>query len=171
MLGVRRAFAIFALAGILTIPAVALASRQDASDGTLSVRNGVGRVWIGARGVVIGRFDSGSVRIVDPVDGETLDIQVWGAERRHDLTDTTTVWSGQNVRFRIVGRFRITVAGSDIDLSAIGTGRVGLHGNDTSGPDGTFWVNDGPTRSLPNPVVDDPRDFADFYNFYDLSSG
>jgi hypothetical protein len=172
MLGVRRAFAILVLAGILTIPAVALASSQDANDGTLSVRNGVGRVWIGARGVVIGRFDSGSVRIVDPAaDGETPSVQVWGAERHREPSDTTDVWSGTNVRFRIVGRVRITVTGSDIDLSAIGTGRVGLHGNDTNGPDGTFWINDGPTRSLPNPIVDDPYDFSDFYTFYDLSSG
>jgi hypothetical protein len=105
------------------------------------------------------------------VDGELLDVQVWGAERHREPSDTTDVWSGTNVRFRIAGRFRITVAGSDIDLSAIGTGKVGLHGNDTNGPDGTFWINDGPTRSLPNPAVDDPHDFADFYSLYDLSSG
>ena len=171
MQGVRRAFAIFVLAGILTVPAAALAAKTDANDGTISVRNGTGRVWIGARGAVIGRFDAGSLRIVDPVDGETLDVQVWGAEHHRDVSDTTDVWSGTNVRFRIVGRFRITVAGSDIDMSAIGTGRVGLHGNDSNGPDGTFWINDGPTRSLPNPLVDDPHDFLDFYAFYDLSAG
>ena len=51
----RRLLAIAMLAGILTIPAVATAFSRDASDGTLSVRNGVGKVWIGARGAVIGR--------------------------------------------------------------------------------------------------------------------
>jgi hypothetical protein len=165
MRGVRRAFATLVLVGILTVPAVALASRQDANDGTLSVRNGVGKVWIGARGAVIGRFDSGSVRIFDPADGDPVDVEVWGAEHHRDITDTTEVYSGQNVRFRIVGRFRITVTGADVDLSAVGQGRIGLRGNDADGPDGTFWINDGPRRSLPNPITDDP-----FYAFYDLNA-
>jgi hypothetical protein len=161
----RRLLAIAMLAGILTIPAVATAARNDPNDGTLSVRNGVGRVWIGARGAVIGRFDSGSVRIVDPVDGDPLDVEVWGAEKTRSVSDTTDVYSGTDVRFRIVGRFRITVIGSDIDLSAVGTGRFGLRGNDSAGPDGVFWRNDGPRRSLPNPGPDDP-----FRIPYDLSS-
>jgi hypothetical protein len=161
----RRLLAIAMLAGILTIPAVATASTSDANDGTLSVRNGVGRVWIGARGAVIGRFDSGSVRIVDPIDGDPLDVQVWGAEKTRSVSDTTDVYSGTDVRFRIVGRFRISVIGSDIDLSAVGTGRFGLRGNDSAGSDGVFWRNDGPLRSLPNPGPDDP-----FLVFYDLSS-
>ena len=162
----RRAFAIFVLAGILAIPAVALASRHDANDGTLSVRNGVGKIYIGARGAVIGRFDSGSLKVFDPADGDPVAVQVWGAESRRDITDTTTVWSGQNVRFRVVGRFRMRINnGSDIDLSAVGHGTVGLRGDDSAGPDGTFWINDGPRRSLPNPIGDDPP-----YIYYDLSA-
>jgi hypothetical protein len=161
----RRLLVIAMLAGILTIPAVATASRNDASDGTLSVRNGVGKVWVGARGAVLGRFDSGTVRIVDPVDGEPLDVQVWGAEKVRSPRETTDVYSGKDVRFRIVGRFRITVSGTDIDLSAVGTGTFGLHGNDSDGPDGVFWRNDGPQRSLPNPGPDD-LPFA----FFDLSA-
>jgi hypothetical protein len=161
----RRLLAIAMLAGILTIPAVATASSSDANDGTLSVRNGVGKVWIGARGAVIGRFDSGSVRIFDPADGTPVDVQVWGAEHHRDITDTTEVYSGTDVRFRIVGRFRITVTGSDIDLSAVGTGTFGLRGNDSDGPDGVFWRNDGPRRSLPNPGPDDPP-----LVFFDLSA-
>src|SRR3954452_8688352 len=155
MRGMRSALAILMLAGILTIPAVALASRQDANDGTLSVRNGVGRVWIGGTGVVIGRFDSGSLRVFDPADHDPLDVQVWGADRIRSITETTDVYSGQNVRFRIVGRFRLTVfKGTDIDLSAVGQGRIGLRGDDSNGSDGTFWLNDGPRRSLPNPSID-----------------
>jgi hypothetical protein len=161
----RRLLAIAMLAGILTIPAVATASRNDANDGTLSVRNGVGKVWIGARGAVIGRFDSGSVKIVDPVDGDPLDVQVWGAEKLRSPRETTDIYSGKDVRFRIVGRFRITVNGTDIDLSAVGTGTFGLNGNDSEGPDGIFWRNDGPQRSLPNPGPDDPP-----LVFFDLSA-
>jgi len=161
----RRLLAIAMLAGILTIPAVATASSSDVNDGTLSVRNGVGRVWIGARGAVIGRFDSGSVRIVDPADGDPLDIEVWGAEKTRSVSETTDVYSGTNVRFRIVGRFRITVIGTDVDLSAVGTGRFGLRGNDNDGPDGVFWRNDGPRRSLPNPGPFDPP-----LVFFDLSA-
>ena len=153
----RRLLAIVMLAGILTIPAVATASTSDATDGTLSVRNGVGKVWIGARGVVIGRFDSGSLRIVDPADGDPLDVQVWGAEQHAAISETTDVYSGTNVRFRIVGRFRVTVTGSDVDLSAVGTGKFGLRGNDSDGPDGVFWRNDGPRRSLPNPRPEPTR--------------
>jgi hypothetical protein len=164
----RRVLALLVLAGILAVPAAATAStssRGDVNDGTLSVRNGVGRVWIGARGAVIGRFDTGYVKIFDPADGDPVELQVWGAEHHRDITDTTEVYSGTNVRFRISGRFRVTVGGSDIDLSAVGQGRFGLHGNDTDGPDGVFWRNDGPQRSLPNPGLLDPP-----YVFFDLSA-
>jgi hypothetical protein len=161
----RRLLALLMLVGILTIPAVATASRGDANDGTLSVRNGVGKVWIGARGAVIGRFNSGFVKIVDPADGDPLDVQVWGAEKVRSPRETTDVYSGKDVRFRIVGRFRITVAGTDVDLSAVGSGTFGLHGNDSAGPDGVFWRNDGPRRSLPNPGPDEPP-----YVFFDLSA-
>jgi hypothetical protein len=92
-------------------------------------------------------------------------VEVWGAEKTRSVSETTDIYSGTNVRFRIVGRFRITVAGSDIDLSAVGTGRFGLHGNDSDGPDGVFWRNDGPRRSLPNPAPLDPP-----YVFFDLSA-
>jgi hypothetical protein len=160
---VRRVFAIFVLVGILAIPtAAALAARRDANDGTLSVRNGVGRVWVGARGALVGRFDSGTLKVFDPADGDTLDVKVWGADRVRSITDTTDVYSGTDIRFRIVGRFRVTVTGNDIDLSAVGQGRVGLRGNDLDGPDGSFWFNDGPRRSLPN---------ADTLTYYDLNAG
>ena len=59
----------------------------------------------------------------------------------------------------------MTVTGSDVDLSAVGTGRFGLRGNDSDGPDGVFWRNDGPRRSLPNPGLLDPP-----LVFFDLSS-
>ena len=56
----RRLLAIAMLAALLRSRRSPRPSRSDADDGTLSVRNGVGKVWIERdRGAVIGRFDYG----------------------------------------------------------------------------------------------------------------
>src|SRR5262245_52907784 len=143
MKSVRRlvvvALALLAFAGTAT---AGLMSATD--DGTLSVRNADGTVWIKLKGAVVGRFDSGVMRVFDPADGDTLDPKVWGAERTRQLTDTWTQYSGDDVRFRIVGRFRIRVNATGISLSAVGQGKVGL-----AGDSGTYSFNGNAPKPMP----------------------
>jgi hypothetical protein len=140
-----RRLVVVALA-LLAFAGTATAGLMTASgDGTLSVRSADGTVWMKVNGAVVGRFDQGVLRVVDPADGEDLNYTVWGAERRRPLTDTVTLYAGADVRFRIVGRFRIRINNAvGISLSAAGQGIVGLEGDS-----GTYSFNGDPQKPMP----------------------
>jgi hypothetical protein len=144
----------FALLGMLVALVGAGAASAHvvatASDGTLTVKNADGRVVINAKGGVIGRFGQGSVTIKDPVPGDGTGPIVTGAEVSQSISDTTTVYRGTDVRFRILGgKFSITVVASNIQLSAVGTGDVKLVGthDDT---EGTYSLNGGAPQPFPD---------------------
>jgi hypothetical protein len=116
---------------LLAAPAVgAAALRAAKSDGTLSVEDGRGVVVVSVRGAVIGRFDRGSVTIIDRTPRDAFEPKVWGAERDVDVRGGAGErHSGKNVRFRLIGgEFFILVNGSGIELSAVGTGWTTLTG-------------------------------------------
>ena len=145
MISMRRLAVLLLSLGLVAGPAAAASFVVSDGDGTLNVKDGVGTVFIGARGAVVGRFDNGSLRIFDPADGDPLDVSVWGKAIVTFPSDTTTVYTGANLRFRIVGRFRVNVKGTDVDLSAVGQGKVGLKGTD-----GTYAFNGDPGKVMPN---------------------
>jgi hypothetical protein len=119
------------LACLLALPAVASAAlMRSTSDGTLSVEDGQGRIVIDARGGVIGRFDRGSVTILDRTPEDAFEAKVWGATREVELGLERERYFGPGVRFRLIGgSFRIVINGAGIDLSAVGTGVVSLEGS------------------------------------------
>lgn len=117
------------LAVLLTAPAVASAAPAvNAADGALSVADGRGEITLGARGGmiggVIGRFDSGCVTFTDLTPDDLYFPLVWGDDDPQvDLPRGGVRYCGASVRFRLIGgRFRTTVAGRGIDLSAVGLG-------------------------------------------------
>ena len=134
----------------LALPASAVAAaRSGSDDGTLSVKNATGRILIRATGGFIGRFDRGSIRIIDPIADDGTGPIVSGAERSHDLNDTTSVYTGTNVKFRLIGgRFRILIIGTGIDLAVVGRGAVVLDGR--GGSDGRYSFNGADYSSLPD---------------------
>src|SRR3954451_4547467 len=136
---------------LLALPAFALGaarSSKNSTDGTLAVKNATGTIVINARGGVIGRLESGSVRITDPFDGDGSGPVVTGADRHRDVGTTTDVWSGTKVRFRLIGGvFKIKVQGTGIFLSVVGRGEVKLRGAGTD-DDGSFSLNDSADRPL-----------------------
>jgi hypothetical protein len=142
----------FALLGLLVLlvgAGTAGAGPTVPTDGTLIVKDGVGRIVINAKGGVIGRFDKGQVTIKDPIPGDGTGPIVNGAEAEQSINDTTTRYAGTNVRFRIIGgKFSITVDASNIDLSVIGNGSVKLDGRGTL-DDGTYSMNGGPSQAFP----------------------
>jgi hypothetical protein len=154
----RRLIVLAAAAALIALPAAALALPLGSDDGTLSVRHGRGVVRLAFKGAVFGRVAKGVVRITDPVDGDGEGADFFNCDSRRD-TDTTTVCSGSDIRFRAIGgRYSVKVAGSGIFLSAVGRGRVLLNGNgdDTGNPDGGYSFNGDDYQSLP----DDPMLFT-----------
>jgi hypothetical protein len=141
---------------LLAAPA-ALAATAAPAEGTLSVRNGDGNVTLTLRGgAIIGRFASGTISVEVPDSGDCDEPLVFGAEREVVKTDelgfvTRCVYSGRNLRFRLVGAeqlVRITNA-KDADLSVVGRGSVILK---AAAPfrSGTYSLNGGDYVPLPD---------------------
>lgn len=140
-----------ALLVALAFPALSAAHTQGAMDGTLSVRDGRGKITMSVRGGVIGSFAAGSVTISDPIDADGTGPIVTGDDFPPiDRNDTTTTWRGNRVRFRIIGgSFRVVVKGRGINLSLVGKGNVKLEGAGTD-DDGTYAVNGGGYSPIPD---------------------
>jgi hypothetical protein len=133
----------------LALPALAWATSGAADDGTLSVKNGDGVIFVVARGTIIGACDKCRVSIVDPSPDDGSPAVVDGAETHKDVSDTHDIYSGTDVRFRLVGGFfKIRVSGSGIDLGVVAKGWVRIQGYDSN--TGTFSVNGATPRLLPS---------------------
>jgi hypothetical protein len=149
-----KSFALFVVLAVLMVTGTAAARPGGPNDGTLTVKNGDGRIVFVGKGAVavIGRFDKGQVTIKDPNPNDAIHPIVTGADATQSLTEKSTRYSGSNVRFRIIGSsFSITVFATDINLSAIGRGMVTL--NSALGGRsnvGTYAVNGGAPQALPN---------------------
>ncbi len=153
------------LATALAVPTAASAVLFGGtdSDGTVSVKNGIGRLWLSPfTGAAVGRIADGKVVITDPIADDGQGAQAWGCDNGPggvDVSDTTTVCIGHNLRFRAAGgRYKIGVRGSGIFISAVGRGTLTLNGagdDPNIDSDGVFSINDSVFRSLPN----DPKSF------------
>jgi hypothetical protein len=139
--------ALFALA----LPGAAVAQTRTPNEGTLLIKDGVGKITITAKGGVIGRFGEGVLTVRDPKPDDDINEVVTGAERRDDITEQVTKYWGKDIRFRYIGgKFTVTIVGSNIDLSAIGKGTVFLSGKGTA-DDGTFSLNGTMPQPFPGP--------------------
>src|SRR2546427_5931108 len=102
----RRFGLIFALLGTaVVLPALSSGAPGPPADGNVVVKDARGTVSIVVTGGMIGRFDSGRLVIDDPKRGDGTGPIVYGAQSIHDLTDTKTLFVGNNVRFRLIGGF------------------------------------------------------------------
>jgi hypothetical protein len=159
----RRLVWITVLAFFLAAPAAGFALAGDA-DGTLSVKAGIGKVYLNFNGSAVGRLQHGVIRVVDPVASDGFGVDFSGCEVEKDKSDTTvnpsdtvTVCQGYNLRFRAIGgKYRIGIRGSFIYLSAVGSGYATLNGAGDSPvieSDGRYSLNDGPYKSLPDDLA------------------
>ncbi len=144
---------------------MAWAFAQSPNDGSLVVKNGsapkgVPVITLVIKGAAIGRVTGfGTIVIEDTTPMDPFSPEVTGWNSLKDV-DTGTKWVGVNMKFRAVGgTYKITIYGSGVYLSAIGTGRVvSLAGipDQTTG-DGSYSFNDDPFKSLPaNPLTQVP---------------
>ena len=148
------------LLAALATPLAATASADTTTDGTLSVRNGHGRlVLIGFRGAAIGRVEEAKLTIVEPKAGRCDSPLVWGWETVEerlllggDLGEgrLACVYTGAEIRFRLVGvHEEISIRGSNMAASVVGRGYAVLAG-DGGFFDGTYSQNGVDYRSLPD---------------------
>jgi hypothetical protein len=156
----RRLIWLTVLAFVLAAPAAGFALTGD-GDGTLSVKAGVGKVYVNFNGSAVGRLRSGYIKLTDPVASDGIGFDFSGCEAetdRSDLTtnrsDTITICKGKDLRFRAIGgKYRISMNGVGTYLSAVGHGYAVLDGagyNPAVGSDGTYSLNDEPYKSLPD---------------------
>ena len=112
------------LAAIITLALVLSAGVASgaalAPSGSFEVKGGRGTVQITGKGVLVGRLGKGSLEIVDLNPNDQWSPRVNGIPRGKTVT-----LRGKNVSFYIPGgRYRIIARGSDISISARGTGAV-----------------------------------------------
>jgi hypothetical protein len=149
----RRLALLTVLAFFLAAPAAGFALTGD-DDGTLSVKSGIGKVYLNFSGSAVGRVHNGVIRVTDPVASDGLGFNFSGCEEEHDRGTSTTICRGKDLRFRAIGgKYQIGLKGAGIYLSAVGHGYAVLNGagdDPNIGADGTYSLNDGPYRSLPD---------------------
>jgi hypothetical protein len=135
---------LFGLLAALVCAPVALAGEHD---GTLAVRRATGTVAVSARGTLFGHCDRCTVVITDPnpTDGKAPVVTPLSVVRQ-PLTDTKTSYSGNDLRFRVIGGFfRVKASGTGIDISAVAVGAATL----VDGTSGTYSVGGGPFQPVP----------------------
>ncbi len=133
------------LLGLGLFGGVATGAAQ-APSGSLLIEDGRGVVQLTGRGVLVGRMDKGSLKIIDLSPADQWSPRVGGVPR-----GTTVTLRGKNVSFYVPGgRYRLVARGTGISISARGTGTVGLKGDaDTVGYTGRYAVGDDETVPLP----------------------
>jgi hypothetical protein len=152
-----RRLVLLALVVVLALPVAAWAASALPGDGTLVVDNGNGAVTVRARGGILGRFDYGTVVItdLDLTDGKAP--AVYGAETIQPLGAGRTRYTGDQVRFRMIGGlFRVQITAIGIDVSAVGRGVAMLDATGYSDFPGRYSINGGPFQSLPGHTVSYP---------------
>src|SRR5438093_4218094 len=107
---------------LLAVPAAAYSgSSGPPQDGTLSVREGRGMVFLHARGSITGRFEKGKLTVTDPNPYDSRRPVVYGASKTIYRGAKTTIYQGRNIRFRLIGAmFQTRVEGRGIFMSAVG---------------------------------------------------
>jgi hypothetical protein len=149
-----RRLVLLALVVALALPVAAWAAATLPGDGTLVVDNGNGLVTIRARGGLLGRFVTGNMVIsdLDLTDGKVP--VVYGAETIQPLGGGRTRYSGDDLRFRMIGGlFRVQINAIGIDVSAVGRGVATLDASGFTDFPGRYSINGGPFQSLPGHAV------------------
>ena len=61
-----------------------------------------------------------------------------------------TIYSGKNIHFRFSGgKYRFSIIGSGIDVTAVGVGQVMADGSRAAFDDGDYAVDDGKWQAVP----------------------
>jgi hypothetical protein len=123
---------------VLATTAATATGAPKAPGGSLSIEGGRGAVQIVGKGVLLGKIEKGSLEIIDLTTDDQWSPRVNGIPRGH------RVWlRGKKISFRVpAGRYRIVARGTDISISAQGSGAAVLTGDpDPLGATGLYAVS------------------------------
>jgi len=139
-----RRLAIFGSVLALVLPALASAERTR---GSLAIVDGRGTIVVKGRGALLGRLDRGSLQIADLSPNDQWSPRVNGVPRGRLVTIR-----GREINFYIPGgRYRISIRGEGVNISARGAGVAVLDGQpDATGSSGTYAVGDYSAQPLPS---------------------
>lgn len=144
----RRPLFISLLALVISLTAVSVASARAErafGDSDIEYIEGSGRIHATMRGALIGSVQgAGTVTVSDLPDRVRTKILVINETASWKLDENTTVYAGQNLRFRIFrGKWRVKVQGDGIFVSIVGTGTLGFAG------EGRYSLAGAPYRPWP----------------------
>lgn len=127
-----RRLCLILLCGLVAIAApAALADVRATGDGVLELRKVDGTAVVsGTRGTLWGQMDKGKLVVTDPIIGDGQILVSGFKSKKPGVIDGTMVYSGTGVRFRVTGgRYRLSLKGTGIDLTAVGVGTAQLSGD------------------------------------------
>jgi hypothetical protein len=148
----RRLLFLAVLPVALAIPAGLSARTNPMEAGSLSIKNGRGVFILQVKGAVIGRMASGKLTVTDtnPYDEQVPDIRGRIHPKPRPLNAATTVYQGQQIRFRVMeGAYKLKIEGVGVNLSAVGRGWVVLDGDDRFDNVGIYSLNGDPYEPIP----------------------
>jgi|Tabmets5t2r1_1033131.scaffolds.fasta_scaffold01920_2 hypothetical protein len=144
-----------ASASLVAAGAALTAGPPSNANGTLTVRDGRGVLFVRVRGSIIGQLGKGTLTVNETPDLKAT-IVVRGAERTRYPSATATVFSGSNIRFRIAHNRRLAIRlnGKRVNFSVVGRGNGWMDGlgDPAAGIffDGSYSLNGAPYQSLPD---------------------
>ena len=147
---------------------VGAAGAVEPDIGVLSVERGKGVIVLELRGSMLGRLGNGVLTVTDmtPRDKYTAIVTGRKLTQVRQVGPRTARYRGQGLRFRMLGgRYRITVRGSGIAISAVGRGVVSLDAERLSPfEDAGVYSIDGADCSLEalscTPLPDEPERYS-----------
>jgi hypothetical protein len=146
---VRKASFLLLIVAALAVPSVVLADRAAKGDGTLSVRDGYGRLTLSLNhGIVFGRLDSGKITMDVDSDFEDFGTCTFAP----GVKENTLSCKGTDLRFRFVtnhsDEIRVS-SGKGINITAVGQGTGKVQGSLDALDVGTYSLNGGAYADLP----------------------
>lgn len=144
----RRPLLIGLLVLVLSLTAVSAASARPElgfADSDIEFVEGNGRILVALRGALIGSLQgTGTVTVTDLPGKVATEILVLNEDASWKLDPDTTVYAGENLRFRVFrGNWRVRIQGSGIFTSIVGTGSIGFSG------EGRYSLAGAPYRPWP----------------------
>jgi hypothetical protein len=149
------------LSSLLVVPTAFAASRAN-GDGVFELNNvNAQRVVItGNRGAIWGQIDKGKLVVTDLNLDDSSEPLVSGADQiQYTLDPSVTIYSGKNIHFRFSGaKYKFTIVGSGIDVTAVGVGQAALTGDPLAYDTGYYAIDDG--KWTPVPLIKTNRTFG-----------
>lgn len=144
----RRPLLIGLLVLVVSLTAASVASarfERGFEDSDVELVEGSGRVTATVRGALIGSLQgTGTVTVTDLEDKVLTQTLVLNETASWKLDPDTTVYAGENLRFRVFrGKWRVKIQGDGIFTSIVGAGTIGLSG------EGRYSLAGAPYRPWP----------------------